>query len=68
MTSDFELAMTRPDNYFKLPPQEQWDIDKRLGILDWDGNCSHRRDSVCKPCEKRWDAKWRKSSPRRKTK
>ena len=33
----FEQAMKRPSNYFKLSAREQWDIDKRLGILDWDG-------------------------------
>lgn len=27
-------AKLRPPDYDKLTPQEQWDIDKRLGILD----------------------------------
>jgi hypothetical protein len=29
-------AMKRPSDYFKLSPSTQWEIDKRLGILDWD--------------------------------
>lgn len=27
----------RPNNYPELSPREQWAVDKRLGILDWDG-------------------------------
>jgi len=27
----------RPKNYGSLSPREQWEIDKKLGILDWDG-------------------------------
>lgn len=30
-------ALERPANYADLPADEQWAIDKRLGILDWDG-------------------------------
>ncbi len=30
-------ALKRPKNFFKLTPREQWGIDKRLGILDWEG-------------------------------
>lgn len=33
-----ERARRRPSNYNKLSGQEQWDIDKELGILDWDGS------------------------------
>ena len=33
----FEKSFQRPSNYFSLSFQEQWDIDKRLGILDWVG-------------------------------
>jgi hypothetical protein len=36
----FEKSFERPRNFLKLSPQEQWDIDKRLGILDWAGNLS----------------------------
>lgn len=34
----FELSFQRPKNYFRLSNQEQWDIDKSLGILDWQGD------------------------------
>jgi len=27
----------RPANYAKLSSQDQWKIDKALGLLDWDG-------------------------------
>jgi hypothetical protein len=30
-------ATSRPANYCELSPQSQWDVDKRLGILDWSG-------------------------------
>lgn len=30
-------ANQRPENFNSLSPAEQWEIDKRLGILDWDG-------------------------------
>lgn len=30
-------ALKRPKNFLKLHPREQWAIDKKLGILDWDG-------------------------------
>lgn len=33
----FEKSFERPKHFFKLSPEEQWDIDKRLGILDWIG-------------------------------
>ncbi len=33
----FEQSFLRPHNYFELDPQKQWDIDKSLGILDWEG-------------------------------
>lgn len=33
----FEKSFQRPKNYFKLEYSEQWEIDKRLGILDWKG-------------------------------
>ena len=34
----FEKSFQRPSHYFKLSPERQWEIDKSLGILDWDGN------------------------------
>lgn len=33
----FEKSFERPHNFFQLSPEDQWDIDKRLGILDWIG-------------------------------
>jgi hypothetical protein len=32
-----QQATLRPIDYAELSPEEQWAIDKRLGILDWDG-------------------------------
>lgn len=34
----FEKSFQRPKNYFNLSEQEKWDIDKSLGILDWQGS------------------------------
>lgn len=33
----FEKSFERPSNYFKLSSQQQWEIDSKLGILDWNG-------------------------------
>ena len=33
----FEKSFERPKNFLQLSAGEQWDIDKRLGILDWQG-------------------------------
>lgn len=33
----YEQSYNRPKNYFKLSPERQWEIDKELGILDWEG-------------------------------
>lgn len=30
-------AQRRPANYNQLSGEQQWEIDKSLGILDWDG-------------------------------
>lgn len=32
-----EAAKKRSPNYFDMSAEEQWEEDKRLGILDWDG-------------------------------
>jgi len=32
-----KIALGRPQNYLMLAAEDQWAIDKRLGILDWDG-------------------------------
>ena len=34
----YEKSFQRPRDFFKLSGAEQWEIDKRLGILDWDGS------------------------------
>ena len=33
----FEKSFQRPKNYFRLSAAQQWEIDKQLGILDWEG-------------------------------
>lgn len=33
----YEASFQRPKNFFKLSESEQFEIDKRLGILDWAG-------------------------------
>jgi hypothetical protein len=33
----YEKSFERPRNYFRLSAEEQWAIDKNLGILDWWG-------------------------------
>lgn len=38
LTSRAKLALQRPVNYEELEFRDQWEIDKRLGILDWDGS------------------------------
>lgn len=35
-----EAAAPRPSNYADLSLREQWEIDKQLGILDWQGPTS----------------------------
>lgn len=30
------MATFRPKDFDQLPPEKQWEIDKKLGILDWD--------------------------------
>lgn len=57
----FEQAMKRPSNYHKLSSQDQWEIDKRLGILDWNGSCPHLGGTPCTECKDRY---W-KHHPRR---
>lgn len=36
--TDKEKAKGRSSTYWDMTPEEQWAEDKRLGILDWDGN------------------------------
>lgn len=33
----FEKSFQRPTDFLKLSPERQWEIDKQLGILDWQG-------------------------------
>ena len=33
-----EKTKGRSTDYWDMNPRDQWDEDKRLGILDWDGN------------------------------
>ena len=33
----YERSFMRPKNYFKLSPEDQWHIDEKLGILNWEG-------------------------------
>jgi hypothetical protein len=33
----FERSFQRPKNYFKLSAAERWEIDRHLGILEWEG-------------------------------
>lgn len=33
-----ERAKGRSEGYWDMDARAQWDEDKRLGILDWDGN------------------------------
>lgn len=40
----FERSFQRPCNFFSLSPKEQWAIDKRLGILDWEGEDLTKED------------------------
>lgn len=37
----FHAANFRPKKFRRLSSEERWAIDKRLGILDWDGPGSH---------------------------
>ena len=38
LSSEASTATMRPLDYAKRSNEEQWSIDKRLGILDWDGS------------------------------
>jgi len=40
----FEKSFLRPTNYFKLSEREQWRIDSKLGILDWEGRDLSKED------------------------
>ncbi len=38
LSPEAERARGRHPDYERLSPREQWEEDKRLGILDWDGS------------------------------
>ncbi len=40
----FEKSFKRPTNYFALTSKEQWEIDRKLGILDWEGTGLTNKD------------------------
>ena len=40
----FEKSFQRPTDYFKLSSKDQWEIDNRLGILDWNGEGLKKED------------------------
>lgn len=40
----FEKSFLRPANYRHLSQMEQWEIDKDLGILDWNGENLNKDD------------------------
>lgn len=42
----FERSFQRPRNFFRLSFKEQWDIDKKLGILDWEGKGMTEEDKA----------------------
>lgn len=42
----FEKSFKRPKNFFKLSEEEQFAIDKKLGILDWSGSGLSKEDVI----------------------
>jgi len=42
----FEESFKRPTNYFSLSGEQQWEIDKALGILDWRGEGLSEEDKL----------------------
>ena len=49
----FEASFGRPRDFFTLTPQHQWEIDARLGILDWQG------EGLTKEDKQRFDAHYK---------
>lgn len=35
--TDKEREKGRSEEYWQMSPRDQWEEDKRLGLLDWDG-------------------------------
>lgn len=46
----FEKSFERPVDYFNRSPKEQWEIDRKLGILGWHGYGLSEED-----LERYWD-------------
>ena len=40
----FEASFQRPKDYFCLSESRQWEIDRELGILDWEGEGLTKED------------------------
>lgn len=40
----FEKSFSRPHNYLQLSSEDQWSIDRSLGILDWKGEDLNEED------------------------
>ncbi len=40
---DITLIKRRPKNYYKLPKQRRYDIDKNIGILNLDVNLTNKQ-------------------------
>lgn len=46
----FLRACLRPRNFEQLLARQQWEIDRKLSVLDWDGSCGHREGEMCPKC------------------
>jgi len=44
ISHELQQALKRPKNYHTLSPSEQWEIDKSLGILDWEPTVADRAE------------------------
>jgi hypothetical protein len=44
--SEVEIILGRSQNYYQMTSEEQWDEDKRLGILDWDASDVQQTDRL----------------------
>ena len=40
----FHQSFKRPRNFLKLTEEERWEIDKKLGLLDWSGEGLSEQD------------------------
>lgn len=51
----YEQALKRPKGFDKFTSEQQWAIDKALGILDWDCTCPHQKGKMCDECKAKHD-------------